>query len=122
VPGAIEAFKPMPRLARTAARLSLPGARVGLAGRYGASSVIFYSHHNIEWLDDDEATLAFLTSHPGALCVIPSSDVERLMARLPPSSRIVDSGEEFNVRLERLLERRRPEGRRWVLLANGGGP
>ena len=117
VPGAIEAFKPMPQLARTAARLAPPGARIGLVGRYGASSVIFYSHHNIEWLDDDEATLTFMTSHPDALCVIPSSDIERLTPRLPPSAHIVDAGEEFNVRFERLLERRRSEGRRWVLLA-----
>jgi 4-amino-4-deoxy-L-arabinose transferase-like glycosyltransferase len=120
VPGAIEAFKPMPQLARTAARLAPPGTRIGLAGRYGASSVIFYSHHNIEWLNDDEATLTFMANHPDALCVMPSSDVERLMPRLPPSAHIVDAGEEFNVRLERLLERRRTEGRRWVLVADGG--
>lgn len=120
VPGAIEAFKPMPQLARTAARLAPPGTRIGLAGRYGASSVIFYSHHNIEWLNDDEATLTFMANHPDALCVMPASDVERLMPRLPPSAHIVDAGEEFNVRLERLLERRRTEGRRWVLVADGG--
>jgi 4-amino-4-deoxy-L-arabinose transferase-like glycosyltransferase len=119
VPRAIEGFKPMPRLAREAEALATSGARIGLLGGYGAASLIYYSHHNIHWLSDDESALAFLTSQPNALCVMPFTDFGRLTSRLPPTIRIVDSAEEFNVRIERLLERRRTPGRIWVLLAGG---
>jgi hypothetical protein len=44
------------------------------------------------------------------------TDFDRLLPRLPPM-RVVTTGEEFNVRLSRLIERQTTPGRRWVLLA-----
>jgi len=116
IPGAVEAFKPMPRLAHAASPLLQPGARIGLLGRYGASSLIYYSGHNIEWLLDDAATVVF-ARRPGAVCVMPEDDYKRLAPRLPPTMRVIDSAEEFNVRIERLLDRQRTHGREWVLVA-----
>jgi 4-amino-4-deoxy-L-arabinose transferase-like glycosyltransferase len=118
VPHAIEGFKPMPRLARAAERLAEPGARIGLVGAYGASSLIYYSHHNIDWLDE-EAAIVFLTTQPHALCVMPAARFERVAPHLPPHIRVVDTAEEFNVRIERLVERQRTPGRMWVLVAAG---
>jgi len=118
IPASMERFKPMPSLAREADRLALPGARIGLLGRYGASSLIYYSRHNVEWLSDDESTLAFVSGEPRAVCVMPSTDFERLMSRLPATIRPMASAEEFNVRIERILERQATPGRQWVLLAN----
>jgi 4-amino-4-deoxy-L-arabinose transferase-like glycosyltransferase len=114
IPRAVEPYKPMPRLARAAEPLASGDARIGLLGRYGASSLIYYSHRNVEWLSDDNAAVAFL-ARPHALCVMPAADFARLSARLP-GVRIVDEAEEFNVRIERLRERQRTTGRRWVLL------
>lgn len=115
IPRAVEPYKPMPRLARAAEPLAPPDARIGLLGRYGGSSLIFYSHRNIEWLTDDDSAVAFLTSRSGALCVMPAADFARLADRLP-HVRVVDEAEEFNVRIERLRDGQRTTGRRWVLL------
>jgi 4-amino-4-deoxy-L-arabinose transferase-like glycosyltransferase len=122
VPSVDEAFKPMPRLARDAQRLAVPGARIGLLGRYGASSLIFYSGHNIRWLDDDDAVVSFLASEPGAVCVMPLTDFTRLEPRLKAGVRRVATAEEFNVRLERVVERRPNGGRVWVLITAGAVP
>ena len=117
IPGAVEAYKPMPRLARAAAPLIEPGERIGLLGRYGASSLIYYSRHDVEWLEGEDAAVAFLRRRPRALCVMPAAEYERLAPRLP-GVRIVDEAEEFNVRIERLRERQRTPGRRWVLVGS----
>jgi hypothetical protein len=87
-----------------------------LLGRYGASSLIYYSGHDVEWLLDDAATVAF-ARHVDAVCVMPEDDYKRLAPQLPPTLRVIDSAEEFNVRIERLLDRQRTRGREWVLLA-----
>jgi 4-amino-4-deoxy-L-arabinose transferase-like glycosyltransferase len=120
IPVAIEGFKPMPRLARAAETVAAPNAPIGLMGRYGASSLIYYSHHNVSFIDDDEAAVRFLTGNPNALCVMPESEHARLSSRLPSAIRKVDSAEEFNVRFERLLDRQRTPGRQWVLIESGG--
>jgi 4-amino-4-deoxy-L-arabinose transferase-like glycosyltransferase len=115
VPRAIEPYKPMPALARRIAQLAPAGSDVGLLGRYGASTLIYYSGHNVRWLDDDDAAVAFHTTEPRALCVMPATDYERLAPRLA-GTRAVAMAEEFNVRIERLLEREKTPGRQWVLV------
>jgi hypothetical protein len=116
VPRIVEPFKPMPALAANAARLAPPGTPIGLLGRYGASSLIFYSRHNVKWLLDDDETVAFLATPSTVVAVMPESDFARLAPRLP-GTRLVASAEEFNVRLSRLIERQRTPGRQWVLVA-----
>jgi len=115
VPRIIEPFKPMPLLARQASEFSRRDAPIGLLGRYGLSSLIYYSRRHVVALDGDDQTVMFLSTHPGAVCVMPMSDFERLAPRLPGFDRIA-VGEEFNVRIERLLERQRTPGRLWVLV------
>jgi 4-amino-4-deoxy-L-arabinose transferase-like glycosyltransferase len=117
VPTAIEPFKPMPKLAREAARLTDPGEPIGLLGMYGAASVIYYSQRRIQHLEDDDIAVSFITRAPHAVCLMPASDFERLKLLLPSSIRVVASGEEFNVRLSRLIERKTTPGRRWVLIS-----
>jgi hypothetical protein len=120
IPGVVEGFKPMPRLARAAETVAASNAPIGLIGRYGASSLIYYSHHNVSFIDDEESAVRFLTSNPAAICVMPESEHARLSSRLRSMIRTVDSAEEFNLRLERLLERRPAPGRRWVLVTGRG--
>ena len=48
---------------------------------------------------------------------MPVSDFERLVPRLKGFDRIAVA-EEFNVRIERLLERERTPGRLWVLVGH----
>ena len=115
VPRIVEPFKPMPLLARQAAELSQTDAPIGLLGRYGLSSLIYYSRRHVIALDDDDETVMFLSTHPDAVCVMPMSDFERLAPRLRGIDRIAVA-EEFNVRIERLLERQRTRGRLWVLV------
>lgn len=117
VPHVIEPFKPMPLLARQAAEYSQRDAPIGLLGRYGLSSLIYYSRRHVVALDGDDATVTFLSTHPGAVCVMPMSDFERLAPRLEGFDRIAVA-EEFNVRIERLLERQRTPGRLWVLVGH----
>jgi 4-amino-4-deoxy-L-arabinose transferase-like glycosyltransferase len=117
VPSTIERFKPMPRLARTAATLTVPNEPIGLLGRYGAASLVYYSRHDVQWLFDDAEAVAFLSKTPDAVCVMPASDFARVAPQLPPSIHVVDSAEEFNVRLSRLIERQATPGRQWVLLS-----
>jgi 4-amino-4-deoxy-L-arabinose transferase-like glycosyltransferase len=119
VPRIIEPFKPMPLLAREATQLSQRDAPIGLLGRYGLSSLIYYSRHHVVALDGDDQTVMFLSTHPGAVCVMPMSDFERLAPRLGGVDRIAVA-EEFNVRIERLLERQRTPGRLWVLVGHPG--
>ena len=117
VPRVVEPFKPMPLLAHEAAEFSKANAPIGLLGRYGLSSLIYYSRRHVVALDGDDATIAFLSTHPGAVCVMPMSDFDRLMPRLQGFDRIAVA-EEFNVRIERLLERKRTPGRLWVLVGH----
>jgi 4-amino-4-deoxy-L-arabinose transferase-like glycosyltransferase len=117
VPRIIEPFKPMPLLARQASEFSQSDAPIGLLGRYGLSSLIYYSRRHVVALDGDDETVMFLSTHPGAVCVMPMSDFERLAPRLRDFDRIAVA-EEFNVRIERLLERQRTPGRLWVLVGH----
>jgi 4-amino-4-deoxy-L-arabinose transferase-like glycosyltransferase len=115
VPRAIEPFKPMAVLGREAGRQATDDVPIGLLGRYGFSSLVYYSHHNVRLLDDGDAAVDFLSRHGSALCVMLASDFEQLAPRLD-GVEILARGEEFNVRIERLMERRRTPGREWVLV------
>ena len=117
VPRIIEPFKPMPVLARQASEFSRSDAPIGLLGRYGLSSLIYYSRHQVVALDGDDETVMFLATHPGAVCVMPMSDFERLAPRLRGVDRIAVA-EEFNVRIERLRDRQKTPGRLWVLVGH----
>jgi 4-amino-4-deoxy-L-arabinose transferase-like glycosyltransferase len=119
VPRIIEPYKPMPRLAREAARVAQPGATLGLLGRYGISSVVYYSRRHVRPLDDDEQTAAFFAGDSRALCVMPLADFERLAPRLHGAG-VIAMAEEFDIRIERVLERRKAAGRQWVLVGRGG--
>jgi 4-amino-4-deoxy-L-arabinose transferase-like glycosyltransferase len=115
---AVDGLKPMPFLGREASRLAPPGAAIGLLGRYGAPSLIYYSGHNARSLDDDAAVVSFMDADPRAVCVMPLTDFTRLAARLDAGVQPIAAAEEFNIRLERVLERRRAPGRVWVLVSN----
>ena len=115
VPRVIEPFKPMPLLAREATISSKADTPIGLLGRYGLSSVIYYSRRHVEALDGDDDTVKFLSAHRGAVCVMPMTDFERLAPRLRGFDKIAVA-EQFDVRIERLLERQRTPGRLWVLV------
>jgi 4-amino-4-deoxy-L-arabinose transferase-like glycosyltransferase len=117
LPAYVQPFKPMPPLARVADRLVPPGASLGLLGRYGSASLIYYSRRNVQWLDDDAQTIAYFSSKHGAVGVMPLTDFQRLSPQLP-KARPVASAEEFNVHIERLTRRRTTRGRAWVLVAN----
>jgi 4-amino-4-deoxy-L-arabinose transferase-like glycosyltransferase len=120
VPRIIEPFKPMPLLARQASEFSQGDAPIGLLGRYGLSSLIYYSRRHVVALDGDDETVMFLSTHPGAVCVMPMSDFERLAPRLLGVDRIAVA-EEFNVRIERLRDRQKTPGRLWVLVGHPAG-
>jgi 4-amino-4-deoxy-L-arabinose transferase-like glycosyltransferase len=115
IPRVVEPFKPMPILAREADRIAPRHTAVGLMGRYGASSLIYYSRHNVQWLDDDSTAVSYLTTGKHAVAVMPLTDYERLRSQLH-GLRAVATAEEFNVRIERLLERKKTPGRMWVLV------
>ena len=115
LPRVIEPFKPMPLLAREATISSKADTPIGLLGRYGVSSVIYYSRRHVVELDGDDDTVVFLSAHPGAVCFMPMTDFERLAPRLRGFDKI-EVAAEFNVRIERLLERQRTPGRLWVLV------
>ena len=48
---------------------------------------------------------------------MPLTDFERLRPQLGHAVRVVASAEEFNIRIERLLEGQLTPGRTWVLIA-----
>ena len=115
VPRVIESFKPMPLLAREATISSKAHTPIGLLGRYGLSSVIYYSRRHVVALDGDDDTVKFLSAHRGAVCVMPMTDFERLAPRLRGFDKIAVA-EQFDVRIERLREHQRTPGRLWVLV------
>jgi len=115
VPRAVEPFKPMAQLGREAGRRAAAEVPIGLLGRYGFSSLVYYSHHDIRLLDNADAAVELLSGDTGALCVMLADDFAQLAPRVP-GVEIVARGEEFNVRIERLLERRRTPGREWLLV------
>jgi 4-amino-4-deoxy-L-arabinose transferase-like glycosyltransferase len=118
IPRVIEPLKPMPLLARGAAQTA-PDAPLGLLGGYGFSSLVYYSHGQVQLLDDVDTAVAFLSGDTHPLCVMPAADFEQVAHRLG-GTEIVARGEEFNVRIERLLERRKTPGREWVLVRLSG--
>jgi 4-amino-4-deoxy-L-arabinose transferase-like glycosyltransferase len=113
VPRAIEPFKPMAPLGREAGRRAADGAPIALLGRYGFSSLAYYSHHNIRLLDDVDDAVQFLSRDTSALCVMLASDFQQVAPRLA-GAQIVAHREEFNLRIERT------PGREWVLVGRSG--
>jgi hypothetical protein len=78
----------VPALAHEAARRARPEERIGLLGRYGASSLIYYSRHNVQWLLDDDAAVAFLSDPANTVAVMPASDFARVGPHLTSSIRV----------------------------------
>jgi hypothetical protein len=115
LPRVVEPFKPMPLLAHEAVRRSHPGAPLGFVGSYGLASVVYYAHRHVQPLGDDDSTVLFVTTNADALCVMPLSEFQRIAPRLQGIG-VIAMAEEFNVRIERLLERQKTTGRVWVLV------
>lgn len=117
VPRVVDPLKPLPRLARQAADVSAGDAAVGLFGRYGSASVMYYSRRHVIRLEGDDATVRFLSADPSRVCVMPMADFERLQPRLNGVTTLGEA-EEFNVRFKWLLDRQRTRGRMWVLVGH----
>jgi hypothetical protein len=117
VPRVVDPLKPLPRLARQAADVSAGNASVGLFGRYGSASVMYYSRRHVIRLEGDEQTVRFLAADPTRVCVMPMADFERLQPRLTGVTSLAEA-EEFNVRFRWLLDRQRTRGRMWVLVGH----
>jgi hypothetical protein len=92
-----------------------------LAGRLGGPGLIFYSRHDIAWLDSFEQIVAFLRAPGTPFCVMSQSDFDALSHDPSLSLEIVDRGRFFNVRLKALFEPRPTvEGRPMLLVTRRG--
>jgi hypothetical protein len=80
--------------------------KVGLAGRLGGPGLIFYSRHDIAWLDSVDQIAAFLRGPGRRLCVMSQSDLDTLAREPSLRLEVVDRGSFFNVRLKALFEPR----------------
>ena len=110
-------YQPIRALGERISGLSGPDARVGLAGRLGGPGLIFYSRHDIAWLDSADQIVAFLRAPGTPFCVMSQSDFDALSRDPSLSLDVLDRGRFFNVRLKALFESQpNVEGRPMLLV------
>ena len=117
-PRELQRYQPIRALGERIASTGGPDADVGLAGRLGGPGLIFYSRHDIAWLDSMDDIATFLRAPGRRFCVMSQTDFDTL-SRDPslPSLEIVDRGNFFNVRLKALFESQpNVEGRPMLLV------
>ena len=117
-PRELQRYQPIRALGERIASIGGPDANVGLAGRLGGPGLIFYSRHDIAWLDSMADIATFLRAPGRRFCVMSQTDFDTL-SRDPslPSLKIVDRGNFFNVRLKALFESQpNVEGRPMLLV------
>ncbi len=117
-PRELQRYQPIRALGERIASTGGPNADVGLAGRLGGPGLIFYSRHDIAWLDSMDDIATFLRAPGRRFCVMSQTDFDTL-SRDPslPSLEIVDRGNFFNVRLKALFESQpNVEGRPMLLV------
>ena len=100
-----ERYKPVPHLARVIEQQPARPAAVGTY-RIAAPSLVFYLRRHVVQMFDEEQLEAFLSGHPGAVCVMPAEDYEAVSARLPLPTRIIASAPRFDARLADFVGRK----------------
>jgi 4-amino-4-deoxy-L-arabinose transferase-like glycosyltransferase len=116
-PRELQRYQPVRALGQRIAAVAGPDVHVGLAGRLGGPGLIFYSRHDITWLDSLDQMAAFLRAPGRRFCVMSPSDFDTLSRDPSLPLRIVDRGQFFNVRLKALFESRpNVEGRPMLLV------
>lgn len=117
VPRHVEPLKPMRPLGTLAGQIARPHDEIGLFGRYGGSSVIYYSGHTIRWLDSLEQALDFLAQPGGRVCVIPEGAWKELAPRLGGGATVIAARPSLNMRFGLFVDpvRVRPPG--WLLVS-----
>ncbi len=118
-PQELQPYQPIRALGERVATLAGPGSKVGLSGRLGGPGLIFYSRHDITWLDSGEQISAFLRGDGERFCVISQADFDAIPEPQAMGLEIVERGSFFNVRLKTLFESR-PDvtGRSMLLVTN----
>jgi 4-amino-4-deoxy-L-arabinose transferase-like glycosyltransferase len=120
-PHELQRYQPIRALGERVAALAAPGSKVGLAGRLGGPGLIFYSRHDITWLDSVEQISEFLRGDGDRFCVMSQADYDALRSRPSMRLEILDRGSFFNVRLKTLFEPRpNVAGRPMLLVVNRG--
>lgn len=103
-PRDLQRYQPMRALGERVSALAPPGDRIGLYGRFGGSSLIYYGRHNIVWLDAPEQAAEFLSATRRRFLVIPEADFKAVDAVYDPPLHVIERGTFFNVRLRRLFD------------------
>ena len=120
-PRELQPYQPIRALGERVAALADADTRVGLAGRLGGPSLIFYSRHDIAWLDSLDQIAAFLRGPGRRFCVMSQADFATLSQDPSLPLVVIDRGSFFNVRLKALFEARpNIEGRPMLLVTRGG--
>ena len=118
-PRDLQRYQPMRALGERVAPLAPAGDRIGLYGRFGASSLIYYGRHNIVWIDAPEQAAAFMSADNRRFLVIPEADFPAVDALYDPPLYVIERGTFFNVRLKRLFDERiDTEDRPMLLVSN----
>ncbi len=93
-----ERFKPVPHLARV---IEQQPARPEAVGTYriAAPSLVYYLRRHVVQMFDEDQLGAFLSGHPGGVCVMPAEEYEAVRARLPLPTRVIASAPRFDARL-----------------------
>jgi 4-amino-4-deoxy-L-arabinose transferase-like glycosyltransferase len=118
-PQELQPYQPIRALGERVALLASPGSKVGLSGRLGGPGLIFYSRHDITWLDNGEQISAFLHGDGERFCVISQADFDAIPEPQAMGLEIVERGSFFNVRLKTLFESRpNVTGRSMLLVTN----
>jgi hypothetical protein len=120
-PRELQPYQPIRAFGERIAALAGPDARVGLAGRLGGPGLIFYSCHDIAWLDSADRIVDFLRAPGTPFCVVSQADFDALSRDPSLSLEVLDRGRFFNVRLKALFEPQPTiEGRPMLLVTRRG--
>jgi 4-amino-4-deoxy-L-arabinose transferase-like glycosyltransferase len=120
-PRELQRYQPIRAFGERVAAMADADTKVGLAGRLGGPGLIFYSRHDIAWLDSVDQIAAFLRGPGSRLCVMSQSDLDTLARDPSLRLEVVDRGSFFNVRLKALFEPRpNIEGRPMLLVTRRG--
>ena len=117
-PTYLQDMQPIRPIGRAVAATAGPGEPVAHYGSYGGPGLVFYSRHLIEFPGSPAATGEFLRGPGRRFLVISAGDLEGLKPYYDGPIHVLARQDVLVVRIKRVMEGRRPDPRRVLLLVS----
>jgi 4-amino-4-deoxy-L-arabinose transferase-like glycosyltransferase len=117
-PRYLQDMQPIRPIGEAVSRVASPGEPVAHYGSYGGSGLVFYSRHLVEFPGTHAATGEFLRGPGRRFLVISAGDLEGLQPYYDGPLHELARQDVLVVRIKRVMEGRRPDPRRVLLLVS----